>query len=61
MGAFVQSATAEGMLRRAISYDPNNKSAHYLLGQLLQRTGRAGEAKQELEIAERLQGEPGRP
>jgi tetratricopeptide (TPR) repeat protein len=56
-----QSATAEGMLRRAIGYDPNNKSAHYLLGQLLQRTGRAAEAKQEFEIAERLQGEPGRP
>jgi superkiller protein 3 len=56
-----QFATAEGMLRRAIRYDPNNKSAHYLLGQLLQRTGRAPEAKQEFEIAERLQGEPGRP
>jgi tetratricopeptide (TPR) repeat protein len=50
-------ATAEGMLRRAIQYDPNNKSAHYLLGQLLQLTGRAPEAKQEFEIAERLQGE----
>ncbi len=32
-----QPATAEGMLRRAIQYDPNNRSAHYLLGQLLQQ------------------------
>ena len=27
-----QPATAEGMLTRAIQYDPNNRSAHYLLG-----------------------------
>ena len=40
-----QPATAEGMLRRAIQYDPNNRSAHYLLGQLLQQIGRADEAK----------------
>ena len=40
-----QPATAEGMLRRAVEYDPNNKSAHYLLGQLLQQAGRAEEAK----------------
>jgi tetratricopeptide (TPR) repeat protein len=55
-----QPQTAEGMLRRAIQYDPNNKSAHYLLGQLLQQVGREEEAKRELELAERLQGEPGR-
>lgn len=55
-----QPATAEGMLRRAIQYDPNNKSAHYLLGQLLQQTGRAEEARRELEIAEKLQAEPER-
>jgi cytochrome c-type biogenesis protein CcmH/NrfG len=48
------------MLRQAIQYDPNNKSAHYLLGQLLQLTGRTPEAKQEFEIAERLQGESDR-
>jgi Flp pilus assembly protein TadD len=48
------------MLRRAIEYDPNNKSAHYLLGQLLQQTGREDEARREIEIAERLQGQPGR-
>jgi tetratricopeptide (TPR) repeat protein len=55
-----QPATAEGMLTRAIQYDPNNRTAHYLLGQLFQQTGRPAEAKRELEIAERLQGQPGR-
>ena len=48
-------AAAEGMLRRALGYDPNNKTAHYLLAQLLQQLGRAEEAKKEFEIAERLQ------
>ena len=43
-----QPATAEGMLRRAIQYDPNNRSAHYLLGQLLQQIGRAEEAKKRI-------------
>ncbi|MFL6279743.1 MAG: tetratricopeptide repeat protein [Vicinamibacterales bacterium] len=55
-----QPATAEGMLRRAVEYDPNNRTAHYLLAQLLQQAGRADEAKQEFAIAERLQGQPGR-
>lgn len=55
-----QPGTAEGMLRRAIEYDPNNKSAHYLLGQLLQQAGREDEARREMEIADRLQGQPGR-
>jgi tetratricopeptide (TPR) repeat protein len=55
-----QPATAEGMLRRAIEYDPNNRTAHYLLAQLLQKAGRVEEAKQEFAIAERLQGQPGR-
>jgi Flp pilus assembly protein TadD len=49
------AAAAEGMLRRAIEYDPNNKTAHYLLGQLLQQAGRSEEARRELELAERLQ------
>ena len=51
-----QPATAEGMLRRAIEYDPNNRTAHYVLGQVLQRLGRLEEAKREFAIAERLQG-----
>ena len=43
------------MLRRALGYDPNNKTAHYLLAQLLQQLGRAEEARKEFEIAEKLQ------
>ena len=55
-----QPATAEGMLRRAIQYDPNNRTAHYVLAQLLQQIGRHDEAKAEFAIAEKLQGQPGR-
>ena len=50
-----QPEAAEEMLRRAIGYDPNNKSAHYLLAQVLQQAGRGEEAKREFAIAERLQ------
>lgn len=46
---------AEGMLRRAIGYDPNNKTAHYLLAQVLQQLGRVEDAKKEFDIAQRLQ------
>jgi tetratricopeptide (TPR) repeat protein len=49
-----QPSVAEGMLRRAIQLDPNNRTAHYLLAQLLQQAGREEEAKREFEIAERL-------
>src|SRR5206468_3226545 len=42
-----QPSTAEEMLRRAIQFDPNNKSAHYMLGQVLQQLGRLEEAKRE--------------
>jgi tetratricopeptide (TPR) repeat protein len=49
-----QPAAAEAMLRRAIQYDPNNRTAHYMLAQLLQQLGRAEDAKREFEIAERL-------
>lgn len=56
-----QTATAEGMLRRAIQYDPNNRAAHYLLAQLLQQLGRVDEARVEFGVAEKLQGQPGRP
>lgn len=55
-----QPSTAEGMLRRAIQYDPNNRTAHYVLAQLLQQMGRHEEAKAEFAIAEKLQGQPGR-
>jgi tetratricopeptide (TPR) repeat protein len=56
-----QTATAEGMLRRGIQYDPNNRAAHYMLAQLLQQLGRHDEAKAEFDIAEKLQGQSGRP
>jgi tetratricopeptide (TPR) repeat protein len=56
-----QPATAEAMLRRAIEFDPNNRMAHYLLAQVLQQTGRDEDAKREFGVAERLQGQPGRP
>jgi Flp pilus assembly protein TadD len=48
------------MFRRAVELDPNNRTAHYLLAQLLQQLGRADEAKREFEIAEKLQGVRGR-
>lgn len=51
-------ANAEGMLKRAIQFDPNNKSAHYLLGQVYQQSNRLEEARRELAIAEKLQGNP---
>ena len=38
----------------AIEYDPKNKAAHYLLAQLLQRTGRTEEARREFATAEQL-------
>jgi tetratricopeptide (TPR) repeat protein len=50
-----QPSTAEGMLRRAVEYDPNNKSARYLYGQVLQRLGRAEAAKEQFDAAARLQ------
>ncbi len=56
-----EMANAEGMLRRALQMDPNNKSAHYMLAQLLQQTGRAEDAKREFAIAEKLQGSNDQP
>jgi len=50
-----QPSTAEGMLRRAVDYDPNNKSARYLYGQVLQRLGRTDEAKTQFDMAAKLQ------
>jgi tetratricopeptide (TPR) repeat protein len=49
-----EPATAEGMLRQATRYDPNNRAAHYLLGQVLQHLGRAEESRAELATAEKL-------
>jgi len=50
-----QPSTAEGMLRRAVEYDPNNKAARYLYGQVLQRLGHSDEAKTQFDAAARLQ------
>ena len=52
---------AEGMLKRAIQFDPNNKSAHYILGQTYQLSGRTEEAAREFAIAEKLQGVSDKP
>ena len=49
-----QPGAAEGLLRRAIEYDPNNRTAHYLLGQSLQKLGRDVEAARHFQTAERL-------
>lgn len=48
---------AEAMLRRAVQMDPNNFSAHHLLAQVLQQSGRPAEAKVEFELAERLRSQ----
>jgi tetratricopeptide (TPR) repeat protein len=50
-----QPATAAGMLQRAVDYDPNNKAARYLYGQVLQRLGRTDDAKIQFDAASRLQ------
>jgi cytochrome c-type biogenesis protein CcmH/NrfG len=55
-----QFTTAEGLLQRAVRFDPNHKAARYLLGQALQRLDRLEDAKREFAIAERLYGEPER-
>jgi tetratricopeptide (TPR) repeat protein len=54
-----QPAAAEGMLRRAIQYDPNNRTAHYMLAQVLQQLGRREDAKREFEIVEKLRAPKG--
>jgi len=45
------------MLRRALDVDPRNRTAHYLLGQVLQQTGRGEEAKREFETARLIEAE----
>jgi Flp pilus assembly protein TadD len=42
------------MLRHAVELDPNNKAAHYLLGQVLQRLGRIAQASEQFDIASKL-------
>jgi tetratricopeptide (TPR) repeat protein len=45
---------SEGMLRHAVELDPNNKAAHYLYGQVLQRLGNASLAAEQFDIASKL-------
>ena len=42
------------MLRRAIAIDPNNTSAHYILGQTLIQQGKTEEGKKMLERSREL-------
>ena len=44
----------EGMLRQAIRMDPQNSSAHYLLGQTLMQAGRTEEGRKLLERSQQL-------
>jgi len=50
-------ANAEGVLRHALRLDPQNLSAHYLLGQTLMQEGRTEEAKKEMARWEELKGD----
>jgi tetratricopeptide (TPR) repeat protein len=49
-------ANAEGVLRHALRLDPQNLSAHYLLGQTLTQEGKAEEGQKEFARWKELQG-----
>ena len=48
---------AAGFLERALKMDPNNFSAHYLLGQAYKQLGRSEEADRQFELSRTLRGE----
>jgi tetratricopeptide (TPR) repeat protein len=50
-----ESQLAARTLQHALSMDPNNFMAHHLLGEAFRALGRDSEARQELEIAQKLQ------
>jgi Tfp pilus assembly protein PilF len=50
-----QLPQAERTLQRAIAMDSGNYTAHYLLGQLYQKLGKADAAERELKIAAHIQ------
>ncbi len=52
-------ANAESILKRGLAMDVNNYSGHHLLAQVLQKAGRAEEARQEFQTAERLRNAGG--
>jgi tetratricopeptide (TPR) repeat protein len=45
---------AENMLRQAVRMDQNNFSAHHLLAQVLQQSGRNEDARREFDVAEKV-------
>jgi tetratricopeptide (TPR) repeat protein len=54
------SELAAGFLERAIKMDPNNYSAHYLLGSAYKDLGRQEDADRELQLSQTLQSKKGR-
>jgi cytochrome c-type biogenesis protein CcmH/NrfG len=50
-------ANAEGVLRHALRLDPQNVSAHYLLGQTFSQEGKAEDAAREFARWKELKGE----
>jgi len=49
-------ANAEGVLRHALRLDPQNVSAHYMLGQTLTQEGKEEEGKKEFDRWQELKG-----
>jgi tetratricopeptide (TPR) repeat protein len=52
-------ALASGFLERTIQMDPNNASAHYLLGTAYQQMGRSQDANREFETSRKLHPDKG--
>jgi cytochrome c-type biogenesis protein CcmH/NrfG len=52
-------ANAEGVLKHALRLDPQNLSAHYLLGQTLMQEGKQDDAKKEIALWQQLKDKAG--